>query len=139
MTFWSRVLTRSHDKLKTLCFLHLYYQNVNWHQTWQVSDLPWVVLTIKLYDPFITWSYKLTWQTTTLPKATKLLMVDYIKQIPVIKLFSSLVTWSGNINLQSKAIISKLPQYLCLPYLGASIDVVTCLFNHVVFWDQMKN
>ena len=57
MTLWSRDLVRSHGKLESL---YLHYQSAYGHQTWQayLDGL----LPIKLHEPLIMWSCKITWQ-----------------------------------------------------------------------------
>ena len=49
MTFYSRGLVKSHDKLKTLYFR---YHNIYYQQIWQGVDKPWGALIQK-----VTWSF----------------------------------------------------------------------------------
>ena len=92
--------------------VYLHCQNVNGHQTWNGSDLPWGFSSHKFKWPFdhmvlqdhvINNSNYIS--TNKLPKASKFgRMVDSIEQLSPIKLTIPLVTWSRKITWQNKAI-----------------------------------
>ena len=54
------ITSRSHDKLKTY---YLHYHSAFGHITWQDGNLPSWAPAHKVTWPFITWSWKITWQT----------------------------------------------------------------------------
>ena len=119
MTFWSRGLARSHDKLK----IHFHYLRACGYQTWQGSNLrSW---PINSSGTLITWSYKITWQTryyistVTVPMAAKLgRMLTYLHWRQPIQSHDNLINLSNKTTRHSRTIISPLPQCLWLPNMG---------------------
>ena len=67
------------------------------------------VLSIKLYDTLITWSYKITWQTKTiacpLPQSLWPLKLKGWYELLLIKSFNPLIIWSYEVTLETKAIL----------------------------------
>ena len=51
--------------LQPLKTLYLHYHNAYGHQTWHGGEFTDEPLLIKSYDPLITWSCKIAWQTRT--------------------------------------------------------------------------
>ena len=63
MNLWSRALERSRDKLKPLC---IQCHSVYGHKLVRVVTCHKGLLSIKLLEPLIRWSYKITWLTKTI-------------------------------------------------------------------------
>ena len=112
MNVFSRGLARSLDKLKRL---YLHHDSAYDHQTCLGGNLPWGLQTIKSCNTFITWTFKVTWETKTVisttrvPVATKLeRMVTYLEGLVATKSLFTLITWSCKFAFLTKAIISRL-------------------------------
>ena len=112
MNVFLRGLARSLDMLKGL---YLHHDIACDHQTFLGGNLPWGLQTIKSCNTFITWTFKVTWETKTIisttrvPVATKLeRMVTYLEGLLTTESLFTLVTWSYKFAFLTKAIISRL-------------------------------
>ena len=119
MTFWSRGLVRSRDKLKPL---YLHYHSTYGHQTWQDGNLPWWAPAYKVtwfFDHVVFWDIVTNWKpyisTTAMPMMAGwwLTLSDFY-----IKSHDHIITWSCKISWQTKIIIYPLTQCLWLSILA---------------------
>ena len=85
-----------------------------------MTYLKWL-LPVKLPEPLVSWSCKITWQTKTIisllpqcPQPQNLggWLVTYHELLPPMKSHNHLITWSCKMTWQSKTVLSTLPQCL---------------------------
>ena len=98
--------------------LYLHYQSACGHQIWEDGDLPWGAHKVTWRFDHIVLQHHVTNQNhdifiITVPMTTKhVRMMTYLEGLLTIKSQDAFITWACMITLQSKTIISPLPQCL---------------------------